>query len=111
METLFRYVVRLRIPILIASAIITVLFALELPKLRLEPDAEAYVPENHPVRVFWKEAKERFGLGRELLVAVHATGPDGVFTPDILAGVADLTEAIGKVEGVDTAQVRSLSTS
>jgi predicted RND superfamily exporter protein len=106
----YRLVIRLRVPILIVSALITAFFARQIPNLRFEPDAEAYVPENHPVRVFWQEAKDRFGLGREILVAVQATGPGGVFTPRVLAGLSALTDALEKVDGVDSSQVRSLAT-
>jgi predicted RND superfamily exporter protein len=106
----FRLVIRWRIPILLASFAVTALFATQIPKLRLEPDSEAYVPENHPVRVFWNEAKERFGLGREILVAVEADGRRGVFTPSILAGLEALTEDLTNIDGVVTSQVRSLAT-
>ncbi len=107
---MYRLVIRLRIPILVVSVLITAFFARQIPNLRFEPDAEAYVPENHPVRVFWREAKDRFGLGREILVAVEASGPEGVFTPTILGGLSALTDALAQVEGVDASQVRSLST-
>ena len=107
---MFRTVIRWRVPILLASFAVTALFATQIPKLRLEPDSEAYVPENHPIRVFWNEAKERFGLGREILVAVEATGRHGVFTPPILAGLTALTDDLTNIDGVVASQVRSLST-
>jgi predicted RND superfamily exporter protein len=106
----FVRVIRWRVPILVASFAVTALFATQLPKLRLEPDAESYVPENHPIRVFWKEAQERFGLGREILVAIEATGRRGVFRPAVLSGLSALTDDLAKVDGVEGTQVRSLST-
>lgn len=108
---MFRLVLKLRFPILAVAAFVTFALGSQLHHLVLEPDAEAYVPDDHPVRTFWQEAKDRFGLGREILVAVEATGPDGVFTPAALAGVARLTEIVEGVDGVTSSEVRSLSNS
>ena len=63
------------------------------------------------MRTYWDEAKQRFGLGREILVALQADGPDGVFDPEVLATVARLTEVIEAVDGVDSSEVRSISNS
>ncbi|RMD82202.1 MAG: hypothetical protein D6815_09815, partial [Candidatus Dadabacteria bacterium] len=106
---MFKYVIRFRWFILALVAAGTVSFALALPKLKFDPDAEAYVPKHHPMRVFWAEAKERFGLGREIIVAVDTQRSDGVFTPHMLAAIRDLTEGIKALDGVIADEVRSLS--
>jgi predicted RND superfamily exporter protein len=107
----FSAVVRFRALILLATAAVTVVLALQIPNLRMDPDTEAYVPEGHPVRTYWTEAKEEFGLGRDILVAIESQHPDGVFTPEILAVLDELTEAIKFVDGVSMSEVRSLSDS
>ena len=91
---MFARIIRFRLPVIALVAVATGLFASQLPKLEMEPDTEAYIPKSHPVRQFWFESKERFGTGREIVVAVEATGADGVFTPDILDGIAELTAGI-----------------
>jgi predicted RND superfamily exporter protein len=108
---MFEVVVRFRVLVLLAAAAITAAFATQLPKLVLEPDTEAYVPEDHPSRTYWREAKDRFGLGREILVAVQAEGGDGVFAPEILATITKLTAVIETVDGVSAVDVRSISNS
>jgi predicted RND superfamily exporter protein len=108
---MFDLVVRYRWTVLLTASAITAALASQLPKLELEPDTEAYVPEEHPVRTYWTEAKERFGLGREILVAVEATGRDGIFDPEVLAGIQRLTEVVEAVDGIATDDVRSLSNS
>lgn len=108
---MFELIVRFRILVLIAALAITVGFATQIPELELEPDTEAYVPEDHPMRAYWTEAKERFGLGREILVALEAEGPDGVFDPAVLATIKQLTEVIEQVDGVNSEEVRSISNS
>jgi len=108
---MFEVIVRFRVLVLIAAAVITAAFATQIPKLVLEPDTEAYVPEEHPMRAYWREAKERFGLGREILVALEVEGGDGVFEPEVLATIAKLTEVIEQVDGVSSEDVRSISSS
>ena len=110
-EPFFRGIVRYRVFVLVAGFAATVLFATWLPQLRLDPDTEAYVPKHHPIRVFWQEARDRFGIGREILVAVEAEGPDGIFTAETLAAIDDLTEGIKALEGVIETDVRSIADS
>jgi predicted RND superfamily exporter protein len=106
---MFRIILKLRVPIVVVLSAATVFFALQLPTLRLDPDTEAYVPKGHPMRVYWEEARERFGVGREILVAVHTENPDGVFTPEILRGLTELTEGIKALPSVIETDVTSLS--
>jgi predicted RND superfamily exporter protein len=107
----FTAIVRFRAPILVATAAVTAVLAMQIPNLRMDPDTEAYVPEGHPIRTYWTEAKEEFGLGRDILVAIESRHPDGVFTPEILGGLEELTEALKFVDGVSMSEVRSLSDS
>ncbi len=108
---MFRIILRFRYAAIAAVLGLTAFFALQLPKLHLDPDTEAYVPERHPIRVFWTEAKDSFGIGREIVVAVRAEGDHGVFTPAILGGVAELTEAIKELDSVIPSAVSSISDS
>ena len=84
-------------------------FALHLDRLRMDPDVEAYVPKHHPVRTFWHKAEKDFMLRDEMLLALVADGKDGIYTPEILAGIADLTEKIRAQPAVFANDVHSLS--
>ncbi|MFQ5352541.1 MAG: RND family transporter, partial [Candidatus Binatia bacterium] len=105
----FSLVVRHRFVVIAAFLAVTAFFAFQLPDLRMEPDTEAYVPMHHPARRFWRRAEEDFGLGREILVAIEASGPRGIFTPEVLSGIADLSAKLQALEGVEEGQVTSLA--
>ncbi|RMF22436.1 MAG: hypothetical protein D6760_07465, partial [Deltaproteobacteria bacterium] len=96
---------------LLLVAAVTVALGSQLPKLRLDPDTEAFVPIDHPVRTEWRQTKQRFDLGKDIFVALKADGPRGVFTPEILRGIRDLTDAIEKLDTVMDGDVRSLANS
>ncbi len=109
--SMFGLVVRFRFAVIALVAILTAAFAWQLPNLRLDPDTEAYIPKGHPIRVFWKQAKEDFAVGKDIFVGIVADGPRGVFTPEILSGIAELTEGIKQLDAVVADDVRSLSNS
>ncbi len=108
---LLAFVVRHPLVVLTLTAAATALFALQIPHLELDPDTEAFIPKGHPIRVYWNEAKERFDVGKDIFVGIVADGPDGVFTPEILAGVSELTEGMKGLSTVMADDVKSLSTS
>ncbi|MFQ5478149.1 MAG: RND family transporter [Candidatus Binatia bacterium] len=107
----FELVVRYRFIVIATTLALTVLFALQLPKLELDPDTEAYIPNGHPIRVYWKQAKQRFAVGKDIFVGIVADGPRGIFTPEILGAISRLTEDIKALDTVSAEDVRSLSTS
>ncbi len=105
--SLFAWMLRYRIPVLCVLVGITGVFAAGLGKVWMNPDVEAYVPIKHPFRQYWIQAERDFALHDQVLVAVVAD--DGVFSPQILSGVATLTTAIESLDFVDETTVRSLS--
>ncbi len=106
---MFRIILKFRIAIIAAVGAATVFFALQIPKLELDPDTEVYVPKEHPMRERWTEAKDLFGIGRDILIAVVADEPDGIFTPEILGGIMKLTDDIKSLDYVFADDVKSLS--
>lgn len=60
--------------------------------LRVDTDPENMLPEDEPVRVFHHRMKETLNLHDLIVVGVvNETHPDGVFNPDTLRNVYDLT--------------------
>ncbi len=110
-RSVFELILRRRFYVLSVIAGLSVFFALQLPNLHIDPDTESFVPNAHPVRQFWKQTKERFAVGKDIFVGIQADGPDGVFTPEILAGLARLTEGIEKLDTVAAGDVRSIANS
>jgi hypothetical protein len=94
-------------PILTAGllAVLTVLSALLIPKLEMDPSADGLMVAHDPARVFYEQVKRRFGSDNLTVVVVKA---DDVFTPTALRAVGRLTEGLERIDGVT--RVESLTT-
>lgn len=97
MERFARAVIRLRIPILILTAVVTGLLAAALPRLTADDDVMQFLPQDDPDIKLFNRVNERFG---GLDVAIVGLEADTLFTADRLNQVRDLTRKIGGVEGV-----------
>lgn len=74
-------------------------------RLQLDTSIEQMLPSGDESRTFYDRVRKLFGNDETLLLVVHR--PEGVFTSDVLAGVARLSERIETLGGV--ASVLSLS--
>jgi len=73
-----------------------------LHSVAVDTDPENMLAEDEPVRVFHDHAKERYDLYDMIVVGiVNETDPNGVFNPDTLARVFDLTEFARELEFPD----------
>jgi len=110
MRMLTRTVAHRRI-VLAAVAAVTVAAAMQLPNLRLDPDVDSFVPKRHPVRAFWSDVEDRFLLGGEVIAAVvtDEDEPDGIFTPERLALIAEITDRVEALPWVVESELSSLS--
>ncbi len=111
MTTLLAGCVAYRRSVLVTVGLITVAAAMQLPNLRLDPDVDSFVPLHHPIRVFWSDVEERFMLGGEVLIAIVADEdePDGIFTPETLGLIAQLTDRVEALPWVIDSELSSLS--
>ncbi len=103
-------VIRLRVPILAASLLISLAMGWFLKDLGVNADILSYLPEDDPVVRLNNTISERFGGTQLAVVALEAAPGEarGVFTPATLAAVARLTRSLQEVKGVST--VTSLTT-
>jgi hypothetical protein len=92
-------------PIGIVVLLLTVAFALALPRLRIDESAEGLMVRNDPAREFYEQAKRRFGSDNLTIVLIKA---DDVFAPDVLVVVSRLSESLARLEHVS--RVESLTT-
>jgi predicted RND superfamily exporter protein len=106
---MFRLLVKHRFLTLIGVLVVTALAASQLPKLRLDPNVEAYVPQHHPIRTFWTETEEMFQLGDEVLIAIVDDSEQGIFTPGTLKAIADISDEVEKLPFVLESELTSLS--
>jgi len=79
-------------------SLITVVAALQLPKIKIDTDPENMLPADEPVRVIHRAVEEAFNLNDFLVVGV--VDENTVFTPEILQRVQNITDAIRDMDGV-----------
>ncbi len=66
-----------------------------LNSIKIDTDPENMLPEDEPVRVFHDKMKEEMGLHDMVVVGVvNEKDPNGVFTPETLANIYELTKFV-----------------
>ncbi len=87
----------LRFPwlIVIVLLVITVLFAVQFPKVKFDNDPENMLADNEPIRVFHRAVKARYDLYDFVIVGiVNKTHEDGIFNVGTLTRIDDLTKQL-----------------
>ncbi len=84
----------------------------QFPNIQIDTDPENMLSIDEPVRLDHHQLKKDFKLSDLIVVGiVDETSPQGVWRPEVLQRVKQLTRAILKIEGVVKPDVMSLSTS
>ncbi|MCK4680401.1 MMPL family transporter, partial [bacterium] len=104
MTKLAYWIVRYRLPLLVGVALLTVFFAYQLTKLRIDSDILNYLPQDDPVVQLFREVGDKYG-GSSL--AVVALETEDVFNPRTLARIDSLTTRFHDLPEVS--QVTSLT--
>ncbi len=77
----------------VVMVVFTVALGALMPLIRIDTDPENMLSEDEPVRVFHNQTKERFTLSDIVVVGiVNNKDPYGVFNPNSLARIYELTE-------------------
>lgn len=84
--------------VLVILGVLTVVAALQLPKIQIDTDPENMLPVDEPVRVIHKNVEAAFNLNDFLVLGI--VDERTVFTPEILRRVLAITEALRDMEGV-----------
>lgn len=71
--------------------------------------SDAFLAPDNPALVYRDLVKEQFGLSDPMLVALVAEGDEGIYRPDILRTIAELTRAVSSLENVDGDNTLSLA--
>jgi hypothetical protein len=78
----------------------------QMAKVQIDTDPENMLSEDEPVRVFHDEVKERFQLHDMVVVGIERPEhPEGVFTPESLGRIYELSKRVEDVEHVVTADL------
>ena len=97
--------------VVLVYALITVVFLLQFPKIKVDTDPENMLTPDEPARVTHRELKREFALHDSIVVGVvDDSRPEGVFVPETLARIAAVTEEIAGIEGVISYDLVSLTT-
>jgi len=79
-------------------ALLTVLFGLQFPRIKIDTDPENMLEASQPDRVFYDEVKKRFGVHDMLVLGV--TDERGLLRPEGLAMLSRVASAVRKIRGV-----------
>jgi predicted RND superfamily exporter protein len=108
-----RWVTGHAVLVLVGCALLTLLALSQIvdlrtgqPRLQLDTSIEQMLPSGDESRAFYDRTRKLFGNDETLLLVVHR--PGGIFTAEVLGGVARLSKRVEAVPGV--ASVLSLAT-
>jgi hypothetical protein len=93
--------------VIFLTLIITILFAIQFPKIKIDTDPENMLREDEPIRVFHDRVKKEFGI--EELIVLGIVRDDGIFRKDTLERIKRITDEILKIKGVIADDVISLT--
>src|SRR5450631_1525917 len=95
---------------LVVAAAITLAAAPGILRLQLRTDGHALVsPDAREVR-YDKTIRDQFGIEDEIVVLIRAANTNGIFNPDTLQLVRDLTADFLKLPGINPSNIVSLAT-
>ena len=84
---------------------------IQYPKIIVDTDPENMLPQDAPVRVFYRETKKEFGLYDFIVLGiVNEQNPNGVFNPQTLTTVYNITNSIKDIDGVIAREIIAPST-
>jgi predicted RND superfamily exporter protein len=80
-----------------------------LSRLKLRTDGQALLKRSAPEAEYDTAVREKFGLEDQIVVLIQAAEPQGIFTPETLQLIRDLTSQVSNVPGVSSNHVMSLA--
>jgi hypothetical protein len=95
---------------LVVAAAITLAAAPGMFRLKLRTDGRALVSPDAPEVQYDKSIRDQFGIEDEIVVLIRSANADGIFNPDTLQLVRDLTADFRKLPGINPSNVMSLAT-
>jgi len=86
-------------------AIVTLVFAIQIPRLEIDSSTENFMKEDDPARQYYEQFQQKFGSDTFTIVLVKA---DDVFAAPVLGVIQQLSDALAQLDGVT--RVESLTT-
>lgn len=92
--------------VILVIGIVTLLFAMQMPKIVIDNDVKIFLPKSHISRLNDDKASETFGSSDAILLAVKFNS-ENIFTAENIALIDKLTKKFESFTGVD--EVKSLT--
>ncbi|MFQ5829721.1 MAG: RND family transporter [Candidatus Methylomirabilia bacterium] len=94
--------------VLVLTLLVTLLFAAQFPRIRIDTDPENMLEADQPERVFYRHVKKEFGIHDMLVVGL--VDPEGVYRPEVLRRYGRIVDRITRIKGVVLEDLLSLTT-
>lgn len=93
--------------VLVLTLAVTLVFAAQFPRIRIDTDPENMLEADQPERVFYRQVKREFGIHDMLVVGL--VDPAGVYRPPVLERYARIVDGISRIKGVVLEDLLSLT--
>src|SRR5581483_1381541 len=93
-----RWLVRHPAAVVAANVLVTAILGLYALQIRIENSLESLLPAGDPEVAYYERTRTIFGSDDVAVVGVRC---DDLFAPTTIAKIARVTEAIGKIPGVE----------
>ncbi|MGK5091464.1 MMPL family transporter [Deltaproteobacteria bacterium TL4] len=100
MVRLAKIVIKLGWLFILVNLGVTVFFASQLPKLKINNEMETFIPKTHPVRALNDHLKEVFGDNNVIILALEVK-EGTIYQEVILRKIVELTEKLATLAGVE----------
>src|SRR3989338_4956838 len=94
--------------VLLLTLAVSLVFAAQLPRIRIDTDPENMLEAGQPERIFYRQVKRDFGVHDRMVVGL--VDPAGVYRPEVLERYARIVDGISRIRGVVLEDLLSLTT-
>ncbi len=108
MKRAVEFVVRHPWSVLLVTALVTAVFAVQMTRVRMVIDPKTILPQHHPYVQLNNVIEEVFGGSRVVVLGIVPKHGD-IFTPEVLATIKTLTDEVKKIPGIKEENVVSLT--
>ncbi len=110
MQRYFRFVTAHPLPVLICCGLLALATGAFMLRLTRDTSPDAFIPPHHPALQLKRDVDARFHLREPIAVGIFRDAEGGIFVPDTLRLIRDLTRDIMQLAGVQPDEVISLAT-
>jgi len=89
------------------TIVLTVISAMQFPKIKIDTDPENMLRKDEPIRIFHDNVKKDFNINE--LIVLGIVREDGIFHKDSLEKIKRITGEIPKIKGVIADDIESLA--